>query len=67
MEISEIRPTPGQVAELDQKATDLAAVARLLGMFRKTLMDAGFSETEAAGFTARLFDWTVMRTSASDR
>ena len=66
MELSEIRPTAKQVAELDQKAADLATLGRLLGMFRKTLVDAGFDADEAYAFAARLYDTAIRPCLADD-
>lgn len=56
MELSKIRPTAKQVAELDQKAADLAILGRVLGMFRSTLVEAGFGDDEAYTFAVRVFE-----------
>lgn len=55
MQIPDIRPTAQQIAELDQKTADLAALGQLMGKFRKALLDAGFADREAFAFVSQLF------------
>ena len=60
MDVSGIRPTPQQVAALDQKAADLTTLGRLLGLLRRALLEAGFSEEEAFRLVARLYETVLM-------
>jgi hypothetical protein len=66
LDVSGIRPTPQQVAAIDQKAADLAALGRLLGLFRRALLEAGFSEREAFRLVARLYETVLEDNFAFD-
>ncbi len=56
MEFDSLGPTPRQVAELDQRLSEIASLGRVLGSFRESLVATGFSGDEAFRLASRLFE-----------